>query len=239
MMKTLTIKLTAPLQSYGNEASFDRRTTSSYPTKSAIIGMIAAALGYSRTDQRILALSRLGFAVRIDQVGKNFVDFQTVQVNPKKETRSLTYRNYIQDAVFVVALSSENEEQIDKIHFALQHPKFQLYLGRRSNAPAGPLKIQEFMDEAPVDVLKNYVWQASSWYQRKQYSQTLEIIADANLLSEQRNALVKDQVVSFDPYDRHYGFRAVARTTVNTARVKPQNGNGNTQHDAMGAIEGR
>ena len=56
-MKTLTIKLTAPLQSYGNEATFERRTTSYYPTKSAVIGMIAAALGYRRTDERILKLN--------------------------------------------------------------------------------------------------------------------------------------------------------------------------------------
>lgn len=42
-MKTLTIKLTAPLQAYGNEASFERRTSWPGPSKSAIIGMIAAA----------------------------------------------------------------------------------------------------------------------------------------------------------------------------------------------------
>lgn len=49
-MKTATIRLTAPLQSYGNPTSFNQRTSDSYPTKSAIVGMIAAALGYSRED---------------------------------------------------------------------------------------------------------------------------------------------------------------------------------------------
>ena len=61
-MKTLTIKLTAPLQSYGNEATFERRTTNDYPTKSAVIGMVAAALGYRRADARIASLNELQLA---------------------------------------------------------------------------------------------------------------------------------------------------------------------------------
>ncbi|WP_143441692.1 CRISPR-associated protein Cas5, partial [Lactobacillus helveticus] len=47
-MKTATIRLTAPLQSYGNQASFNQRTSDNYPSKSAVIGIIAAALGYRR-----------------------------------------------------------------------------------------------------------------------------------------------------------------------------------------------
>ena len=35
-MKTLVIRLTAPLQSYGNEATFNRRTSNYYPSKSDI-----------------------------------------------------------------------------------------------------------------------------------------------------------------------------------------------------------
>ncbi len=66
-MKTVTIRLTAPLQSYGDEANFDRRTSYDYPSKSAIVGLIAAALGYRRTDARIQTLNQLDYAVRIDQ----------------------------------------------------------------------------------------------------------------------------------------------------------------------------
>jgi len=158
-MKTLTIKLTAPLQSYGNEATFERRTTNDYPTKSAVIGMVAAALGYRRVDERIVHLNELHFAVRVDQIGRNLTDFQTVEW--KKDTRKITYRDYIQDAIFVVALGSEDETLIDKVKFALKHPKFQLFLGRRSNAPAGVLQLQEFSEEQPVEVLKQFAWQAA------------------------------------------------------------------------------
>lgn len=233
-MKTLTIKLTAPLQSYGDEASFSRRTTNYYPTKSAVIGMVAAALGYRRSDNRILKLNNLSFAVRIDQVGRHLTDFQTVEWKPG--TRKITYRDYIQDAVFVVALGSEDTTWIDRIKVALKHPRFQLFLGRRSNALAGVLDIKDFADRTPLMVLQQASWQAAAWYQRRQHDKTLEIIADANLLPDKPSALVKDRVVSFDQRDRQHSFRAVARTTVSLSQLKMQSSDLDTQHDAFGAL---
>lgn len=211
-MKILTVKLTAPLQSYGDEATFSRRTTSRYPTKSAVIGMIAAALGYRRTDKRILMLNDLSFAVRADQVGPTLTDFQTVEW--KQNKRKVTYRDYIQDAVFVAAIGSDDAQLIEKINDALHHPRFPLFLGRRSNAPAGVLKTSEFSDDSPVTVLKKMVWQATPRYQRKREVQSLEIVADANLITGAQGSMIKDQVVSFDQRDRRHGFRAIAKTKV-------------------------
>jgi len=233
-MKTLTIKLTAPLQSYGNEASFARRTTNDYPTKSAVIGMVAAALGYLRNDKRIAKLNTLSFAVRIDKVGRHLTDFQTVEW--KAGTRKITYRDYIQDAVFVVAIGSDDVDLIDDIKFALKHPRFQLFLGRRANVPAGVLEIQEFTDQTPVAELKELKWQAATWYQRRQPTKTLEIVADANLLADKSSALVKDRVVSFDQRNRQHGFRAVARDTVSLSQLKTQSSDLDTQHDPFSAL---
>ena len=233
-MKTLTIKLTAPLQSYGNEATFSRRTSNDYPTKSAVIGMVAAALGYRRTDERILVLNDLDFAVRIDQVGKMLTDYQTVEW--KKDTRKVTYRDYLQDAVFVVALGSSDEQFIDEIKVALRHPRFPLFLGRRSNAPAGVLKIQEFLDTTPVTVLRSLTWQAADWYQRRSQYQTIEIIADANLIPDGQSAMVKDRVVSFDQRHRSHSFRAVVKTRVALSDLKAQVHDSETQHDIMNRL---
>ena len=133
-MKTLTIKLTAPLQAYGNEASFERRTSWPAPSKSAVVGMIAAALGMRREDERIKSLNDLAYAVRVDQICKTMTEFQTVEWKPG--TRKLTYRDHYQDAVYVAAVGSEDEELIGKIEYALKHPRFQLYLGRRACPPA-------------------------------------------------------------------------------------------------------
>ncbi|MFC6180753.1 type I-E CRISPR-associated protein Cas5/CasD [Lactiplantibacillus daowaiensis] len=232
-MKTLTIRFAAPLQSYGNEASFNYRTTNPYPTKSAVIGMVAAALGYQRTDQRILQLNELSFAVRIDQVGSILTDYQVVEW--KANSRKVTYRDYIQDAVFMVALGSEDVTLIETIEQALHQPRFPLFFGRRSNPPAGVLKTQQFSDMQPVAVLKIVDWRASSWYQRKAECQKktpiLDIIADANLIPDGDSTIVKDNVGSFDQRNRYHKFRAIARTTVKSADL-----NVSTDHDIMGAI---
>lgn len=237
-MKTLTIKLTAPLQSYGNEATFERRTTNDYPTKSAIIGMIAAALGYRRTDERIAKLNELSFAVRLDQVGTILTDYQTVEW--KQNTRKITYREYLQDAVFVVAIGSEDDQLIEVISYALHHPQFPLALGRRSNAPAGVLKTKLFSDVSPVSVLQQLTWQAAAWYQKRPHRAGLNIIADADLVAEKQNStLVKDRVVSFDQQNRRYGFRAIAKVEVKLTDLEgsevpePQASGFETQHNPM------
>lgn len=232
-MKTLTIRLTAPLQSYGNEATFDRRTSSDYPTKSAVIGMIAAALGYSRNDKRIQELNKLQFAVRIDQSGKILTDFQTVEWKPN--TRKITYREYLQDAVFVVAIGGDTSD-IDRIKYALTHPCYALFLGRRSNAPAGVLKIAEFPDQDPVSALKTLPWQASNWYQRRHSVDELvkiQLIADANLLSTSKTSLINDHVLSFDSKARQYKSHLIATTWVKLHNPLFKQ---NTQHDAMSPL---
>ena len=83
-MKTITLRLAGPLQSYGDEASYERRTTGDAPSKSAIVGLVAAALGYHRNDPRITALNDLVYAVRRDQVGQTLTDFHLVECKPKK-----------------------------------------------------------------------------------------------------------------------------------------------------------
>lgn len=233
-MKSLTIRLTAPLQSYGNEATFNRRTTDDYPSKSAIIGMIAAALGFRRDDSRINQLNDLLMAVRIDQPGKVLTDFHMVEYaqNSKKTKRKLTYRDYLQDAVFVVSIGSEDEGLIGKIEYALKHPYFQLSLGRRSNAPAGLLKINVINND-PFSALKEMPWQASTWYQKKHHqpSFTAQIITDASLLPNYPSTLKKDQVGSFDQRHRFFHYRAVCQTSVKLKNTtySPRS----TDHDIM------
>lgn len=234
-MKTLTIRLAAPLQSYGNEATFNRRTSNYYPSKSAVVGMIAAALGYRRDDPKINELNDLKMAVRIDQPGKFLTDFQVVeyQKTPSKKAKKITYRSYLQDAVFVAAIGLEDAEKINQIKYALKHPKFQLFLGRRANAPAGLLEIDDFNDE-PVKVLEELPWKASEWYQKKYRSSdyTAEIIADADILPNKRSYLVKDLVGSFNQKQRYHNYRAVGKEHVVLKNNHFKQGS-NSEFDAM------
>lgn len=236
-MKTLTIKLKAPLQSYGNEATFGRRTTSPYPTKSAVIGLIAAALGYRRNDERILRLNELQLAVRSDQPGQIMNDFQIVEYAKSltKKAKKLTYRYYLQDAIFMVAIGSENSDLMNEIHYALRHPKFPLFLGRRSCPPAGPLEIEVFDNQDPLMVLQTLDWQATEWYQKKHSNFKAEIVYDASLGSNDNFKFqLRDEVGSFDQRNRYHNYREVVSTYI--PMKNETKWHAETKHDIMANI---
>lgn len=237
-MKTITIRLAGPLQSYGNEAPFNLRTTTRYPSKSAVIGMISAAFGYQRDCSEIQAFNHLSFAVRVDQPGKLLTDFQT-----KHSTKPyITHRDYLQDAVFVAAVGSDNEQLINEINEALHHPKYQLFLGRKANVPGGALKTQVLKNTDPLAALQQLPWQASEWYENTHYQRrdsiTLKVLADANLTPDVESTMVKDMVKSFDQSLRQHGFRAVTERTV-TIKIMRKHENrinddeSDTHHDPM------
>ena len=63
-MKTILLKFAGPLQSWGTSSHFETRHTDFYPSKSAVIGLLAASLGYRRDeDEKIQKLNELDFAV--------------------------------------------------------------------------------------------------------------------------------------------------------------------------------
>lgn len=241
-MKALVIKLTAPLQSYGDQASFNYRTSFHYPSKSAVLGMIGAALGYRRVDRANQKLNDLKFAVRIDQPGTMMTDFQISQYAKGKK---LSHRNYLQDAVFLVAVGSDDDTLIEQIFYALKHPKFQLYLGRRSNPPAGVLKTWLFDEQTPITALKQMSWEAPKYYQQQKLVEIrkrgkdqvrLTLVADAELLPEKPNFLAKDLIGSFDEKHRSYKYRAVAETMIEINAEKIEDSLSDTDHDVMANI---
>ncbi|MEU9417472.1 type I-E CRISPR-associated protein Cas5/CasD [Streptomyces sp. NPDC048272] len=77
MSHVLLVRLAAPLQSWGAVSRFSRRDTHSRPTKSAVIGLCAAALGMKRTDP-VDDLAALEFGVRADHPGTPVRDYHSV-----------------------------------------------------------------------------------------------------------------------------------------------------------------
>ncbi|MFJ8134165.1 type I-E CRISPR-associated protein Cas5/CasD [Streptomyces hydrogenans] len=77
MTAVLLLRLAAPLQSWGALARFDRRDTQLRPTKSAVVGLVAAALGLDRADD-LGPLAHLRFATRADRPGAAVRDFHIV-----------------------------------------------------------------------------------------------------------------------------------------------------------------
>ena len=118
-MSTLLLRLAAPLQSWGVASKFDTRDTAREPTKSGVIGLLAAALGRSRTENAD-DLKGLYFGVRIDQPGVLLRDYHTAR-QKKNADSFVTTRYYLADAVFLVGLEGE-EDFLQKAMYDLLSP---------------------------------------------------------------------------------------------------------------------
>ena len=49
-MKTILLKFSSPLQSWGTSSNFEIRETDHHPSKSAVEGLIAGSMGLLRED---------------------------------------------------------------------------------------------------------------------------------------------------------------------------------------------
>ena len=68
-MSTLLLRLAGPLQAWGYDSKFETRRTGREPSKSGVIGLLAAALGRKR-DESIEDLRELRFGFRVDREGQ-------------------------------------------------------------------------------------------------------------------------------------------------------------------------
>ena len=233
-MKTVLLKFSGPMQSWGTDSHFETRHTDTHPSKSAVIGMIAGGLGYNRDeDEKLARLNSRHFAGRRDQVGQILGDYHTARKykeNGDFERTYVTNRYYLQDAVFVVALSTNEEELINDVITAVTTPYYSLFLGRRSLPPIADLLL-DIVDTDPVTALKEYPWQASEWYQKK-YSNRLELFADASLLVSGSMRIRNDEIVSFSQ-KRGRRFNPRRETRIFVDAIGPDYIKG---HDAFGAI---
>lgn len=239
-VKTILLKLSGPLQSWGTTSHFETRQTNRYPSKSAIIGLLSACLGYRRDkDDQIYKLNDLEFAVRIDQNGQLLRDYHTAKKyksNGALERTYVTNRYYLEDAIFIVAVGHDDDQFIDNIEEGLKNPYFQPFMGRRSL----PLPANFFIGSNHSSVIENLSslpWQAAEWFQ-KEHSNKVPIYADADLLSEEVVHMRQDSVHSFSQKNRKFGFRGEARKLVEVCRQ----GSGIKalfeEHDAFNGIGG-
>lgn len=152
-------ELKEPMVSW-SETGAHVRPTETTPTWSAIVGLISAALGLSRNDERIAQISTdFAMAVEVIRAGSRLDDYQTIQSPDAKQSQRLrantrldelsvstinttiTRREYVMDAHYRILVLACSEDPIFKpteIVAALRNPKYSLYVGRRS-CPIGSL----------------------------------------------------------------------------------------------------
>ena len=234
-LKSILLKFQGPLQSWGTSSNFETRHTDDYPSKSGVLGMLAAALGYRRhEDEKINGLREINFATRVDQAGILLRDYQIAKKYKKDgrlERNYVTNRYYLSDAIFLVVLSHEDNDFIDKIYEALKRPYFQNFLGRRS-CPVNYDFIMGCFEEDPLKLLKKTKWQANKFY-RQNKDNNLKIYGDSKILKTGKEKLKKDDVVSFSQKERKFQYRGES-----TIYVEVDRDVGETDHDAFGAVGG-
>jgi CRISPR system Cascade subunit CasD len=141
-MPTLLLRMRAPMMSWGDHSRFTIRDTRREPTKSAVIGLLCAALGRPRWEP-VHDLATLKMGVRVNQEGLVQCDYHTIMDSIKssggKGDTVLSDRYYVADADYWVGLEGDSAKLIE-LDTALQKPCWQLYFGRKSFVPSRPVR---------------------------------------------------------------------------------------------------
>lgn len=172
-MPTLLLRLVGPMQSWGTTSRFDQRDTGKEPSKSGVIGLLAAALGIDREYWIDLEpLTHMAMGVRHDRSGVPKRDYQTagcaatdtiIKADGKQAKDGVVSdRFYLADAAFLVGLECADRALLESIHAALRNPVWPLALGRKSYVPSEPVWIENGVQEAPLqEALAQWPWIAS------------------------------------------------------------------------------
>ena len=155
----LALLLDGPMQSWGHSSRFDRRTTALHPTRSGIIGILAAALGINKygpdEGEKLARFAPLRITTvslpRQDRHGhdrfiQRMEDYHTVtgirRASGKVDDDATvqTYRHYLLDSRFGVLLEGP-VTLLEEVADALRNPRWGVWLGRKCCLPASPLLI--------------------------------------------------------------------------------------------------
>lgn len=160
------------MQSWGIDSRLNRRTTELFPSKSGIIGLLAAAMGVdkyaedeSKSIEKLAALQCNVFAMNKRGI-QRMEDYHTVgggydqkdklhhlrtADGKTKQDAALTYRHYLLDARFGVVLAGEGT-LLERAAEALKNPKWGLWLGRKCCIPSNPIFVA-------LEGTKNAAWE--------------------------------------------------------------------------------
>ncbi|MPQ95448.1 type I-E CRISPR-associated protein Cas5/CasD [Thioclava sp. JE_KL1] len=177
MQPFLIFGLSASLAAMGELAGHERRGSLQWPARSALLGLMGAALGIRR-DGDFKALDALNLAVAVFDEGAPLRDYHTVETVPSAAAKhpnsrpealraargrtntTITLRDYRAGPLFGVAVWGETST-LEAVARALGAPAYTLYLGRKScplSAPPGAKVVQAETPEAALADLALPPW---------------------------------------------------------------------------------
>lgn len=184
MHEFLFFQLAGPMASWGEIAVGEIRPTQFHPTKSAILGLLAAAMGVDRSDEETLTAIENAYrcCTLTQSSGSLLRDYHTVQVPSfnKKTSYStrreelvgkkhklntlLSSREYITDGFYYIAIAVVEQNSapftLVQLKEGLNFPKFTLYLGRKACPVSLPLSprivANELIEQSFPKVIHDY-----------------------------------------------------------------------------------
>jgi len=167
----------AALAAMGGVAVGERRGGFDRPAKSAIIGLVAAALGLDRFDETAHATLSEGYGLGLGEInsGRLLVDYHTTQTPPRQRNRRfptrrselevddlntiLSQREYRAEPAYVVVLWPRATQQwsLDQLADALRRPHFVLYFGRKACPLGLPLDPRVVEAESAREAIDAYL----------------------------------------------------------------------------------
>lgn len=171
----LVFTLTASLAAMGDLAGHERRGSLFWPGRSAILGLLGAALGLRREDD-FSHLDALSVAVAVLRPGATLRDYHTVQTVPSAAVKrpnsrpealrdaglrvntTITHRDYRCGVACGVVVWGGD---LPPLAEALRRPQFTLYFGRKScplSSPPNPQLVQASTPEAALSALTLPSW---------------------------------------------------------------------------------
>ena len=231
-MPHLLLWLEGPLQSWGVNSKFNRRTTLDFPSRSAVLGLLCAALGaggeqkellarfapfaqtvvaYTRRDAKGKAAPALQLR-DFHMVGSGYDDkepWQTLHIPKTSEQKAavgggtkLTYRYYLQDVAFAVALAVPPALSKD-LEEALVVPCWDISLGRKCCVPT------EFVYQGMHESMGAALKCAEILAQKKQRAELFQVLEGVH---DGERLILPDVPLQFGPH-KLYGERQVTVMT--------------------------
>lgn len=212
-MKYFVLNLQGLLMSFGEGDYWDIRGTNNFPTKSFIVGLIVAGLGYQRIEtEKIQDISKnISVSCREDKHPEFLRDYQTI-LNTKladgkiNKNAVISPRHYLADGAFTVLIGLKNEKIESLITDALTKPIYPPYFGRKCCIPSRP-------------IFDNQIIYANSEFEAFckivppfEYADDYVFSCIDETNKDGRMSFTKDDVISFEP--RIYKDRKVYYYTI-------------------------
>jgi CRISPR system Cascade subunit CasD len=250
MQDHLCFQLYGPMQAWGAMAVGEIRPVVDHPTRSGVLGLLAACLGLRREEEPRLQHLRqqCGLTIRVDAPGRRMTDYHTIQTPKILKRRTfytrrdelgqkldlsespstiLSRREYLADALFTACVwlrTTDGLFTLEQMRDALRKPKLTPYLGRKSCPPGIPFHPMLIQAADPMQALEKYSTDDRLGFLRS-------VRDDAAFFSDLSDTLpVQGHVASLRDEPLHFGRRQFTTRKEAAFRWKRDNSTEEADH---------